>query len=81
MASFDESAELASCKAEIERLKSELDAHKTRTQSLDRECERASGILDVAADGILTIDEAGLIEYVNPAISDIFGFDAADAAL
>ena len=45
-------------------------------QSLAIGGERATGILEVAADGILTIDESGLIEYVNPAISQIFGFDA-----
>jgi two-component system sensor kinase FixL len=75
MASLDESAELASYRAEIARLESELDEQKARVQSLALEHARASGILEVAADGILTIDDAGLIEYVNPAISEIFGFD------
>ena len=76
MASLDESAEIASLRAEIDSLKSELDENKALAQSLTLESTRASGILEVAADGILTIDEDGLIEYVNPAISDIFGFDA-----
>jgi len=76
MSSLDEPAELASYKAEIERLESELDEQKAHVQSLALEHERASGILEVAADGILTIDDAGLIEYVNPAISEIFGFDS-----
>jgi two-component system sensor kinase FixL len=76
MASLDQSAEIASLRAEIDSLKSELDENKALAQSLTLENARASGILEVAADGILTIDEDGLIEYVNPAISDIFGFDA-----
>ena len=76
MASLDESDELASLKAEIDRLRSELDENRALVQSLGLEGERAKGILEVAADGILTIDESGLIEYVNPAISHIFGFDA-----
>lgn len=76
MASLDESAELASLKAEIERLRSELDENRSLAQTLALKGERAHGILEVAADGILTIDDRGLIEYVNPAISQIFGFDA-----
>lgn len=76
MASLDESAELASLKAEVDRLRSELDENRELVQSLAVEGERAQGVLQVAADGILTIDESGLIEYVNPAISQIFGFDA-----
>ena len=78
MASLDESDELASLKAEIDRLRSELDENRALVQSLGLEGERAKGILEVAADGILTIDESGLIEYVNPAISQIFGFDAEE---
>jgi PAS domain S-box-containing protein len=74
MAPRDESADLESLKAEVKRLKSEL-AEKSRTaESLAGSHERANGILEVAADGILTIDEAGCIEFVNPAISEIFGF-------
>ena len=76
MASLDESGELASLKAEIDRLKTELEEREALLQSLALENERASSILEVAVDGILTIDEAGLIESVNPAISDIFGFSA-----
>jgi PAS domain S-box-containing protein len=78
MTSLDESAELSSLKAEIDRLRSELDENKARMKTLTLESDRANGILEVAADGILTIDENGLIEYVNPAISQIFGFDADD---
>jgi len=76
MALRDESAEIASLEAEIDSLKSELDEKRALAESLALESARASGILEVAADGILTIDEDGLIEYVNPAIIDIFGFDA-----
>ena len=75
MASHDEIAELESLRAKIDRLESELEESLALGQSLALESERNSGILEVAADGILTIDEAGLIEYVNPAIGEIFGFD------
>jgi two-component system, LuxR family, sensor kinase FixL len=35
-------------------------------------------ILDTAADGIITIDEAGTIQSANPATARIFGYDASE---
>ena len=43
-------------------------------QALRQSEERMKSILDTAADGIITIDETGLIELFNPAAERIFGF-------
>jgi two-component system, sensor histidine kinase len=39
---------------------------------------RAAAILDAAVDGIITIDENGLIESFNPAAERLFGYRAAE---
>ena len=39
---------------------------------------RSRTLLETVADGIVTIDERGTIEMVNPAIERMFGYDAAE---
>jgi PAS domain S-box-containing protein len=45
-----------------------------RTFELRERQERLRAILDSAADAIISVDGAGLIEAVNPAVEQIFGY-------
>ena len=43
----------------------------------DRE-QRLQGIMNTVADGIVTIDERGVIQSINPAAHKIFGYEAGE---
>jgi len=76
MSSSDEKQRFDALENEVQRLTGELQAQERIAASLRVSSEHAHGVLEVANDGIVTIDESGLIEFVNPAICEIFGFDA-----
>jgi len=45
-----------------------------RTEELENSRAQNQAILDTAVDGIITIDNKGIIQSVNPAVTTIFGF-------
>lgn len=47
-------------------------------RSLRESTDRLQGILDTALEGILTVDEKGLIESANAAIESMFGYAASE---
>lgn len=64
----------------IQRLVDQRTAEVRSGNAALRESEaRTRTVLDTAADGIVTLDEAGIIEAYNPASETIFGHSAAEA--
>ena len=59
-------------------INSDITERKLAIQRLKDSDARTTAILDAAADAILTIDERGQIESLNPAAERLFGFPTAE---
>ncbi|UCE87752.1 MAG: PAS domain S-box protein, partial [Deltaproteobacteria bacterium] len=57
-----------------EALRGQVAEHKRTTEALSLSTARTQAILEAAVDGIVSIDETGSIESLNPAITRIFGY-------
>ncbi len=56
----------------------DITEQQTMLQALQEEHAKTRAILETAVDGIITIDEQGIITLVNPAAERIFGYTAAE---
>lgn len=56
----------------------DITEHQNMMKALQEEYAKTRAILETAVDGIITIDEQGIITLVNPAAERIFGYTAAE---
>ena len=57
----------------------DITARKQAEEALQEQTLRLHAIVNHAADGIITIDEYGVMESFNPAAERLFGYQAAEA--
>lgn len=56
----------------------DISARKRAEEALRESQARIQAVLNTAVDGILTIDERGIIESANPSAGRLFGYDPAE---
>jgi PAS domain S-box-containing protein len=64
---------------ELQKYQNELqELVNEKTEDLRDSTARLQAILDTVVDGILTINELGIIQTINPAVEHIFGYPATE---
>ncbi|MCP3957604.1 MAG: PAS domain S-box protein [bacterium] len=58
--------------------KEDVTERRRAEEALRQSMNRTQAILDSAVDGILTIDETGILQSVNPAAERMFGYSVAE---
>jgi PAS domain S-box-containing protein len=72
--------ELEDEKQQLElRVEHRTAALRARTAELEESEARIRAVLETAVDGVFTLDDQGIIESLNPAAEQIFGYSAAEA--
>ena len=71
----NETDEISELREENRLLRARLSREERAEQALTELTARSNAVLEAAVDGILTIDEAGTVESVNPAACAMFGYD------
>jgi PAS domain S-box-containing protein len=56
----------------------DITEQKVAAQQVDDSAARINAILNTVVDGIITINEYGIVETINPATERIFGYSAAE---
>jgi PAS domain S-box-containing protein len=77
---LDQENRRCQAEAELNRLNAELEQRVlVRTEELARAHEHLRAILDTAGEGVVFTDLHGTIEYINPAMERLTGYQATDA--
>ena len=72
----EEASERKKAQERIEAFQEELKQEvEMRTFELKEEQQQLLSIFNASADGIITIDNKGIIQRLNPAVSNIFGYE------
>jgi PAS domain S-box-containing protein len=68
---------ISTCTHLVEATKNERERQRVASE-LEDKAEYIKAIVDTVVDGIITINERGIIESFNPAAEDIFGYAASE---
>jgi PAS domain S-box-containing protein len=67
--------QLEESQAQLDSMRGSLAQYETAMREIEDKNRELRGVIDTAADGIICIDENGIVESVNPAALKLLGYD------